>query len=57
MVDPIAAEPAGSMRRKGQAGYRHADDPGPDYCTIRSLAIEDPFYTYCGNHPCHLPRA
>ena len=38
-------------KNKGAAGYGHADDAEPDYCTIRSLPIVDPFYTYCGNHP------
>ena len=40
-----------NAKNKGEAGYAHARDPEPDFCTIRGLAIADPFYTYCGNHP------
>jgi hypothetical protein len=40
-----------NAKNKGEAGYAHAKDPEPDFCTIRSLPIEDPFYTYCANHP------
>ena len=40
-----------NSKNKGEAGYRHAGDNEPDFCTIRNLAIENPFYTYCGNHP------
>ena len=40
---------------KGEAGYDHTDDPEPDYCSIRQTAIENPFYTYCGNHPHRRP--
>jgi hypothetical protein len=40
-----------NARNKGEVGYRHADDPEPPFCQIRGLAIEDPFYTYCANHP------
>lgn len=28
----------------------------PSHCEIRDLAIEDPFWTYCGNHPYRLQR-
>lgn len=43
---------------EGKAGY---DRPGAakgvkDYCEIRSLPIEGPFYTYCANHPHHMPE-
>lgn len=42
---------------EGQAGYER---PGvgkgvKDHCEIRDLAIETPFYTYCANHPHHMP--
>jgi hypothetical protein len=40
-----------NARNKGEAGYAHADDPEPKFCTIRGLAIENSFWTYCGNHP------
>jgi len=33
----------------------HADRSLPPYCEIRDLAIEDPFYTYCANHPHRRP--
>jgi hypothetical protein len=44
-----------NARNKGEAGYAHADDPEPNVCTIRGLSIDDPFWTYCGNHPHHRP--
>ncbi len=34
---------------------RHADESIEPYCDIRSHAIEDPFYTYCANHPHRRP--
>jgi hypothetical protein len=40
-----------NTRNKGEAGYAHARDAEPAFCSIRNLAIEQPFYTYCGNHP------
>jgi hypothetical protein len=44
-----------NARNKGEAGYAHAGDPEPNFCTIRGLAIENPFWTYCGNHPHRRP--
>lgn len=44
-----------NARNRGEAGYAHTNDTEPHYCTIRKLAIEDPFYTYCGNHPHRCP--
>lgn len=43
---------------EGKPGYER---PGQargvaDYCEIRGLEIEDPFYTYCANHPHHMPE-
>src|SRR4051812_26230564 len=32
------------------------DDPGPNFCTIRGLAIDLPFWTYCGNHTHKRPE-
>lgn len=46
-----------NARNKGEAGYSHADDPEPKFCTIRGLAIEHPFWTYCTNHPHHRPNS
>jgi hypothetical protein len=40
-----------NAKNKGEAGYAHTDDPEPALCTIRNLPIDDPFYTYCANHP------
>ena len=45
-----------NAKNKGEAGHAHSSDPEPDFCTIRSLPIEDPFYTYCGNHPQRRPE-
>jgi hypothetical protein len=45
-----------NARNKGEAGYRDADDSEPNSCTIRGLAIENPFWTYCTNHPHHRPN-
>jgi hypothetical protein len=44
-----------NARNKGEAGYGHADDSEPHHCTIRQLAIERPFWTYCANHPHRRP--
>ena len=30
---------------------RHTYNPEPPHCEIRDEPIEDPFYTYCANHP------
>ena len=45
-----------NAKNKGESGYDHARDREPDFCTIRSLPIADPFYTYCGNHPHRRPE-
>ena len=45
-----------NAKNKGKAGYDHAYDPEPAFCTIRDLPIDDPFYTYCGNHPHRRPE-
>jgi hypothetical protein len=44
-----------NARNKGEAGYEHSNDPDPNFCTIRGLEIEEPFWTYCGNHPHRRP--
>ncbi len=44
-----------NARNRGDSGYGHTKDPEPNLCTIRGLAIEDPFWTYCTNHPHHRP--
>ncbi len=40
-----------NAKNKGQAGYEHVEDPEPNFCIIRQLAIKNAFYTYCANHP------
>ncbi len=40
---------------RGEAGYQHRDSPGEDHCEVRDLSIENPFYTYCANHPHRRP--
>ncbi len=45
-----------NAKNKGKAGYEHANDPEPAFCMIRDIAIENPFYTYCGNHPHRRPE-
>ena len=41
---------------RGKTGSANHDDAIPNYCEIRDLPIEDPFYTYCANHPYRLHR-
>ena len=33
----------------------YVDTSVPPYCEIREIVIEDPFYTYCANHPHRRP--
>lgn len=40
-----------NAKNKGEAGYAHVKDQEPAFCSIRGLPIDDPFYTYCANHP------
>jgi hypothetical protein len=42
-------------KNEGEAGYAHAKSSEPDYCVIRDTAINNPFYTYCANHPHRNP--
>ncbi len=44
-----------NSKNKGEAGPFHYNDPGEDYCEIRNVAIDIPFYTYCTNHPDRSP--
>ena len=45
-----------NTKNKGEVGFSHTNDPGPDFCVIRSLVIESsPFYTCCANHPRRNP--
>lgn len=46
-----------NAKNKGEVGYEHSKDPEPAYCLIRKLPVDDnPFYTYCGNHPHRRPE-
>jgi len=45
-----------NSRNKGQTGYLHARSLEPAVCSIRSFSIDNPFYTYCGNHPHRRPE-
>jgi hypothetical protein len=42
-------------RNKGEAGFGHARDPELSFCSIRKFPIENPFWTYCANHPLRRP--
>ena len=39
----------------GEAAFDHRDNSIAPYCEIRDVAIENPFYTYCANHPHRRP--
>ena len=39
--------------KRGSINFNHTI---PSFCEIRDLAISDPFYTYCANHPHHRPN-
>ena len=46
-----------NRKNRGERDWaRHADHTLPDHCEIRDLAIDDPFYTYCANHPHRRPE-
>jgi hypothetical protein len=50
-----------NVKNKGERGaqvyMRHASEPGVARCQIRGgLAIRNPLYTYCVNHPHHNPN-
>jgi hypothetical protein len=40
-----------NRKNRGEASSRHSSDAGEAFCEIRGLGIEDPFWTYCANHP------
>ena len=44
-----------NRKNKGEAGYEHTKEPEENYCNIRLVAIENPFWTYCANHPYRCP--
>lgn len=42
---------------RGQRDWStHRDRTIPPFCEIRNLALENPFYTYCANHPHRRPN-
>ena len=45
-----------NRKNRGERNWtQHRGNPEADYCTIRDVGIEDPFYTYCANHPHRRP--
>ena len=40
----------------GERGSINFNRNIPSFCEIRSLAVSNPFYTYCANHPHHRPN-
>ena len=52
--------PNGGSDNCGTCGFnaknRHADRSEGDYCEIRDVLIENPFWTYCANHPHRRPQ-
>lgn len=40
----------------GTPGIVNTDPEIPSFCEIRGLAIPDPGYTYCANHPYRRPK-
>ena len=56
MEGPTAAAPAGlTVPTTASVGLPNFNRDIPSFCEIRELAIPDPFYTYCANHPHHRP--
>ena len=46
-----------NRRNQGERDWqRHGDDSIDPYCDIRERAVENPFYTYCANHPHRRPE-
>ena len=47
-----------NRRNRGERGIHHrrGDNEQQPHCQIRDLAIDDPFYTYCANHPHRRPE-
>lgn len=42
-----------NSKNDGEPGYHGAEKPGKVRCIIRDIEPENPFYTYCANHPHH----
>ena len=46
-----------NRRNRGEKGYDRAQDHDVQaYCEIRDVSIENPFWTYCANHPHRRPQ-
>lgn len=46
-----------NRRNQGERDWlEHADESIRPYCQIRDIEVEDPFYTYCANHPHRRPN-
>ena len=46
-----------NRQNRGKSGIpRHRDGDDDAYCEIRDAAIENPFWTYCANHPHRRPQ-
>ena len=45
-----------NSKNDGEPGHHGSNKEGIVTCQIRGLEIEDPFYTYCINHPHHNPK-
>ncbi len=44
-----------NRKNEGQKGTDHASADKEPYCEIRGVAIRNPFWTYCANHPHRCP--
>lgn len=42
-----------NSKNDGESGYHGTKKEGAVFCKIRNIEIDDPFYTYCINHPHH----
>lgn len=44
-----------NSKNEGESGYHGSEKEGKVICQIRDIEVDDPFYTYCINHPHHNP--
>ena len=45
-----------NRRNRGESGFdAHGNSEDDPHCQIRDVAIPDPFWTYCANHPHRRP--
>ena len=45
-----------NRKNRGKRDWlQHTENSEPHHCEIRDVAIDDPFYTYCANHPHRRP--